>query len=192
MEAVEFSRFRFHCFQLPISQQGWWLVTRDGRSLLFLTLTPLLLRKIQLRLQSAPKIFLILYSDSLIFKVWETNSDVKITFHPSVIFGFDFIIWYETSTPLRLQQINKKRTPTPLRSESDKKCHTPFPIRLRVCPSLVVTNLWQLANATQPLAIVTQQRWAWVRSGSDFDLFWPDRIGAGLSFSPGSEPDCNV
>jgi len=39
-----------------------------------------------------PKNFLISYSDSEIFKVWETNSDVKITFHPSVIYGFDFII----------------------------------------------------------------------------------------------------
>jgi len=26
----------------------------------------------------------------------------------------------------------------------------------------------------------------------DFDLIWPDRIGAGLGFRAGSEPDCNV
>jgi len=33
------------------------------------------------------------------------------------------------------------------------------------------------------------QRWAWSGSGSepDFDLFWPDRIGAGLGFSAGSD-----
>jgi len=65
---------------------------RDGQNLLFLTPTPLLLREIQLQLQSDSKNFLISYSDDEIFKVCETNSDVKITFHPSIIFGFDFII----------------------------------------------------------------------------------------------------
>jgi len=64
------------------------LLPRDERSLLFLT--PLLLRQIQLRLQfdseNFSNIILQLHSDSKIFKVWEINSDVKITFHPSVIF----------------------------------------------------------------------------------------------------------
>jgi len=70
--------------------------SRDGRSLLFLIPTPLLLRQIQLRLQSDSESFsniiLRIHPDSEIFKVWETNSDVKITFHPSVNSGFDFII----------------------------------------------------------------------------------------------------
>jgi len=58
---------------------------RDGRSLLFLTPTSLLLLQIQLRLQSSSEkfsnIILRLHFYSEIFKVWETNSDVKITFH---------------------------------------------------------------------------------------------------------------
>jgi len=75
--------------------------SREGRSLLFLTPTPLYSEKFNSDSNSTPKNFLISYSDSELFKVWETNSDVEITFHASVIFSFDFN--------------NKKRTPTPLR-----------------------------------------------------------------------------
>jgi len=72
-------------------------------------------------------IFLISYSD--IFKVWETNSDIKITFHPSIIFGFDFINLIRDSDYNKLTK-NELR----LHSETDKKRHTPTPIRLRVWP----------------------------------------------------------
>jgi len=80
-----------------------------------------------------PKNLLIAYFDSEIFKVWETYSDVKITFHASVIFGFDR---YETPTPFRLQQqIYKKRTPTPLRIRQK----TPYSDS-GFCPSLIGTG----------------------------------------------------
>jgi len=75
---------------------------------------PLLLWQIQLWLQSDAEIFLISYSDSELFKVWEISvvaSKSKFTLASFLILILDF------DTRLRLQQINKKRysnsTPNP-------------------------------------------------------------------------------
>jgi len=131
---------------LDLVSLSFYVLVRDGRSLLFLTPTSLLLRQIQLRLQSDSEnfsnIILQLHSDSEIFKVWETNSDVKITFHPRVIFDFDFIIWYETPNPLRLQQINKERTSTPFRIRQK----TPYSDS-GFCPSLMLVLQFRVSRS---------------------------------------------
>jgi len=86
-----------------------------------------------------PKIFLISYFDYELFKVWETNSDVKITFHASVIFGFDFIIWYETPTPTNLRKTHFDSTTNPTKNAI---------LRLQVLP---ISDTYQQEITTQKL-----------------------------------------
>jgi len=67
--------------------------TRDERSLLFVTPTPFLPRQSQLRLQSAYESFSnIILRHRTFQSLGYQCSDVKITFHTSVIFGFDLEI----------------------------------------------------------------------------------------------------
>jgi len=136
------------CPQNPASG-GWGLrnrvLIRDGRSLLFLTPTLLLLQQIQLRLQSYfekfSNIILRLHSDSEIFKVWETNSDVKIDSNSNKL----------TKNALRLH------------SESDKKRHTPTPIRLRSLPISGAHRAAGCCSWSLFQTAVSQQRsdWKW-------------------------------
>jgi len=79
------------------------------------------------KFSSDPKVFLISYSDSKLFKVWETN---VVTLKLHFILASFLVSILKFDTRLRLQQINKNRTPTALRIR--QKRHIPTPIRLRL------------------------------------------------------------
>jgi len=97
-----------------------------SRVSLFLTLTPLLLRQIQLRLQIDNLKF---FSASELFSLRNQCNDDKITFHASVT----LVSILEFDTRLRLDFVSNKLTKNALRQK------TPYsksnPTRLRILPS---------------------------------------------------------
>jgi len=85
----------------------------------------------------APKVFLISYSDSELFKVWETN---VVTSKSQFTLASFLVSILKFDTRFRFQQINKKRTPIPLRSDKNAI------LRLRVLP---------ISGTNKPLSILS-------------------------------------
>jgi len=87
------------------------------------------LRQIQLRSCPIPNVFLISYSDSVLFKLSETN---VVTSKSQFTLASFLVSILKFDTILQIQQINKKRTPTQLCIRQN----TPY-FDSGFCPSLV-------------------------------------------------------